>query len=171
LDTINDIFRPFHTVKGVSGFLNFNKINELSHTAENLLDKVRNGQIHIVGEIVDIVLETVDVLKRMIENIQTSLNSGQPSEGDMDTSQIISKIEYILSQAELRENKYLGEILVEKGTISQDDLFNALEVQKLFRKKIGEILVEQNKSEPKDVLDALREQKSRQNNLLILRLR
>jgi two-component system, chemotaxis family, sensor kinase CheA len=160
LDTINDIFRPFHTVKGVSGFLNFNKINELSHTAENLLDKVRNGQIHIVGEIVDIVLETVDVLKRMIENIQTSLNSGQPSEGDMDTSQIISKIEYILSQAELRENKYLGEILVEKGTISQDDLFNALEVQKTVQeKKIGEILVEQNKSEPKDVLDALREQK------------
>lgn len=159
-DTINDIFRPFHTVKGVSGFLNFNKINTLSHTAENLLDKARNGQITIEGETVDLVLETVDALKQMIESIQASLNSGKPSEGDMDTTQIISKIEHILSQAELGGNKQLGEILVEKGTISQDDLTGALETQKSGQeKKIGEILVEQDKSAPKDVLYALREQK------------
>ena len=47
LDTINAIFRPFHTVKGVSGFLNFNKINKLAHISENLLDKVRNGELSI----------------------------------------------------------------------------------------------------------------------------
>jgi len=39
LDTINAIFRSFHTIKGVSAFLNLNKINTLSHIAENLLDK------------------------------------------------------------------------------------------------------------------------------------
>ncbi|MCD6390092.1 MAG: Hpt domain-containing protein, partial [Desulfobulbaceae bacterium] len=42
LDIINNIFRPFHTIKGVSGFLNLKTINTLAHTTENLLDDVRN---------------------------------------------------------------------------------------------------------------------------------
>jgi len=160
LDTINDIFRPFHTVKGVSGFLNFNKINELSHVSENLLDKARNGQFSIVGEIVDIILESVDALKRMIENIQTTLDSGTPLEGDTDNRQIISKIENILSHAEQGKGKPLGEILVEKYAVSKNDVDEALEVQKAGQeKKIGEILIEQNKTEPRDVVSALRDQK------------
>ena len=61
-EIINDIFRPFHTVKGVSGFLNFNKINKLAHMSENLLDKARNGELSISGEIVDVILNSVDTL-------------------------------------------------------------------------------------------------------------
>ena len=42
-ETINAIFRPFHTIKGVSGFLNLSRINRLSHCTENMLDSVRRG--------------------------------------------------------------------------------------------------------------------------------
>ena len=160
LDTINDIFRPFHTVKGVSGFLNFNKINKLSHILENLLDNARNKELIIDGEVVDIILESVDLLKRMIENLQSSLDTGVPLEGDIDTKQIIAKIEDFLTQDEKGGDKPLGEILVERGTVSNEDLKDALDKQKKEKdKKIGEILVEEKKVETKEVISALREQK------------
>jgi len=160
LDTINAIFRPFHTVKGVSGFLNFNKINKLAHISENLLDKVRNGELSIEGEIIDVILNSVDILKRMIENVQASLDTGTPLEGDIDTEQIITRIEHFLTRTEGEDKKLLGEMLVDKRAISETDLKDALDVQKKEDgKKLGEILVENKKVETKEVVSALREQK------------
>ena len=159
-EIINDIFRPFHTVKGVSGFLNFNRINKLAHVSESLLDKARNGELSISGEIVDIILNSVDILKRMIENIQTSVASGIPSEGDIDTEPIISKIEHILSQADQIEDKPMGEILVEKGAVSESDVKEALDIQENDpEKKIGEILIKQQKVKTQEVVAAIRDQK------------
>ncbi len=160
LETINAIFRPFHTVKGVSGFLNFNKINKLAHISENLLDKVRNKELSIDGEIVDIILESVDMLKSMIENVQASLDTGTPLEGDIDTKQIIVRIEHFLAKAQGDGDKPLGEMLIEKGVVSDQDVKDVLDIQKKQDgKKIGEILVEQKKVETKEVVSALREQK------------
>ncbi|MCD4715558.1 MAG: chemotaxis protein CheA [Desulfobacterales bacterium] len=160
VETINAIFRPFHTVKGVSGFLNFTKINKLAHISENLLDKARTGELSIDGEVVDIILESVDMLKGMIESVQASLDTGTPLEGDMDTEQIIVKIENFLTKTEGGSDKPLGEILVKKGAISESSLKEALDIQKeQDGKKIGEILVEQKKVKTKEVVSALRKQK------------
>ena len=160
LDTINAIFRPFHTVKGVSGFLNFTKINKLAHISENLLDKARNGELSVNGEIIDIILNSVDVLNRMIENVQTTLDTGTPMEGDIDTEQLIASIEHFLSKAEEENNKLLGEILVDQGVVSGEDLKDALDIQKKeSEKKLGEILIERKKVETKNLVSALREQK------------
>jgi len=160
LDTINAIFRPFHTVKGVSGFLNFNKINKLAHISENLLDKARNGELSIEGEVIDVILESVDTLKKMIENVQATLDTGTPLEGDIDTGQLIVRIEHFLTRSVGEDKKLLGEILVDKGAISETDLKDALDVQKKKDgKKLGEILLEKKKVETKEVVSALREQK------------
>ena len=160
LDTINAIFRPFHTVKGVSGFLNFNKINKLAHISENLLDKARNGELSIEGEVIDVILESVDILKKMIENVQATLDTGTPLEGDIDTGQLIVRIEHFLTRSVGEDKKLLGEILVDKGAISETDLKDALDVQKkIDGKKLGEILLEKKKVETKEVVSALREQK------------
>ncbi|MDY7035339.1 MAG: chemotaxis protein CheA [Thermodesulfobacteriota bacterium] len=160
LDTINAIFRPFHTIKGVSGFLNFNKINKLAHITENLLDKARVGEINIEGEIVDIILESVDILKKMIENIMNSLDTGTPLEGDIDTEHLIIRIENLFKQAEGEDNKFLGEILVANRAVSEEDVKDALKIQEeCHDKKIGEILIEHNKVETKEIVSALREQK------------
>jgi two-component system chemotaxis sensor kinase CheA len=160
VETINAIFRPFHTVKGVSGFLNFAKINKLAHISENLLDKARDGELSIDGEVVDVILESVDMLKGMIESVQASLDTGTPLEGDMDTKQLIVEIENLLTKAEGGRDKPLGEILVERGAVSESDLKEALDIQKKQGgKKIGEIFVEQKKVETKEVVSALREQK------------
>jgi two-component system chemotaxis sensor kinase CheA len=161
IETINAIFRPFHTVKGVSGFLNFDKINKLAHISENLLDKARNGELSIDGAIVDIILESVDILKGMIENVRASLDTGNPLEGDINTDQLTVKIERFLTKTEKVENKLLGEILIEKELVSEADVREALDVQRdQDSKKIGELLVQQNKVGTKEVISALREQKN-----------
>jgi two-component system chemotaxis sensor kinase CheA len=160
LETINAIFRPFHTVKGVSGFLNFNKINRLAHNVENLLDKARNGEIHIDGGIIDLILDGVDMLNRMIENVHSSLDEGALSEGDMDIEPLIARVEHLINQAEGEGQMPLGEILVKKGAVSEKDVEEALDIKKETQeKKIGEILVEQKKVAAREAVSALREQK------------
>lgn len=160
LETINAIFRPFHTVKGVSGFLNFNKINKLSHAVENLLDLARNGELEIDEEIIDVILECVDLLKRMIENVQASLNAGTPQEGDFNVEYHIAQVESFVAGTETGDKKRIGEILVEQGSISKRDVDDALHIQEeKHGKKIGEILVEEKKIKADEVVSALREQK------------
>jgi len=159
MDIINAIFRPFHTVKGVSGFLNFNRINKLAHAAENLLDKARNLELTIDNEIVDVILDSVDQLKSMIEHVEASMEAGTPNEGETDVSGLMERIESYASRGE-DTNKQLGEMLVEKGSATQEDVEDALAAQhENQEKKIGEILVEQKKVKSREVVTALREQK------------
>ncbi|MBU4010090.1 MAG: chemotaxis protein CheA [Proteobacteria bacterium] len=159
-ETINAIFRPFHTVKGVSGFLNFNKINKFAHTVENLLDKARNGEVTINGEIIDVILESVDILKTMIENVRSSLDSGMLSEGNEDTGSIMLRIEELISPTSKDKKKRLGEMLISSGTVTEADINEALEIQqKKPEMKLGQILVEHEKVKTKAVVSSLREQK------------
>ncbi len=160
LEIINSIFRPFHTIKGVSGFLNFKKINNLSHIAETLLDKARNAELNIDAEIIDILLASVDTLKGMIKNIEETLKKGSPDEGDIDPSELIERVKDILSHVDSKGKKPIGEILVKKNVVKEDELKEALEHQRQEpEKKIGEILVEKEKAKAEDVVHALREQK------------
>jgi two-component system chemotaxis sensor kinase CheA len=71
---LNDIFRPFHTVKGNAGALGVTRVQELAHKVENLLDLCRSGR-HTLGPAeTDAVLEAVDVLTALINDIQSRLH-------------------------------------------------------------------------------------------------
>ena len=70
LEVINAIFRPFHTIKGVSGFLNLSDINRLGHEVETLLDDARNEKLTVDETITDVVLDAVDLMKAMINHIR-----------------------------------------------------------------------------------------------------
>lgn len=91
-DIINNIFRPFHTIKGVSGFLNLKVINKLAHTTENLLDDVRNGKRPMDSDVIDIVLSVGDALKAMVQNIKEILESGMERYREFDISNFIIQI-------------------------------------------------------------------------------
>lgn len=54
---LNDIFRGFHTIKGGAGFLNVNELVALCHLTENLFDKLRNGELTLSAEMMDVILE------------------------------------------------------------------------------------------------------------------
>lgn len=102
MDIINNIFRPFHTIKGVSGFLNLKTINRLAHATENLLDDVRNGKRPMDSAVIDIVLTVGDALKSMVENIKDVLQNGPAQYQDTDISGFVKAI------TELQEGESAG---------------------------------------------------------------
>jgi two-component system chemotaxis sensor kinase CheA len=73
---LNDIFRPFHTIKGNAGALGVTSVQEVAHRVENLLDLARSGRRAMGPADVDVVLRAVDVLTSMIRDIGVRL-SGQ----------------------------------------------------------------------------------------------
>lgn len=62
-EQLNSIFRAAHSIKGGSGIFNFDALMNLTHVMENLLDKARNQEIEVTADIVDIFLQTLDVLR------------------------------------------------------------------------------------------------------------
>jgi len=73
-DTLNSIFRAFHTFKGGAGFLNLAPIKELAHELESLLDLARQGKLHIEGTVINLILEGGDALKKFTGKISAQLN-------------------------------------------------------------------------------------------------
>jgi two-component system chemotaxis sensor kinase CheA len=159
-DIINDIFRPFHTIKGVSGFLSLDKINRLSHATENLLDSARSGDFTINHSATDAVLESVDLLKQLIDNAKQGLENGyRQDDGHIDVEILRDKLKRLQISLTKGEKEPLGEILVRKNDLKEEDIEDALEIQKQHpEKKFGEILIEDKKVAPAQVASALMEQ-------------
>ena len=65
-ETINRIFRAAHTIKGSAGLIGFEKVGNFTHTIENILDRIRNNQLKVTKKLISHLLESVDILKRMI---------------------------------------------------------------------------------------------------------
>jgi len=159
-DIINDIFRPFHTIKGVSGFLSLGKINRLSHATENLLDSARSGDFIINHSATDAILESVDLLKQLIDSVKQGLVTGYRQEDDhIDVDILKDKLKKLQIFLTKGEKEPLGEILVRKNNLKKHDIDHALEIQKRHpEKKIGEILIEDKKIASAQVASALMEQ-------------
>ncbi|MBI4791557.1 MAG: chemotaxis protein CheA [Deltaproteobacteria bacterium] len=104
-DIINNIFRPFHTIKGVSGFLNLKTINKLAHATENLLDDVRNGGLTMNSGIIDIVLGVGDFLRTMIQNLSDVLEKGPEVYQHYDIAEALERIKACQAGAALPEDK------------------------------------------------------------------
>src|SRR3990172_10708300 len=67
---INEILRAVHSIKGSAGFLGFNRLVEVPHQAENILNKLRQKEMQATPEAIDIILGSVDVLKRLIKEVK-----------------------------------------------------------------------------------------------------
>ncbi|MFM1866767.1 MAG: hypothetical protein RL591_175, partial [Planctomycetota bacterium] len=65
-EQVNIVFRAFHTIKGVAGFLNLTRIVEVAHAAEFLLDKVRSNKLALTPEVLELVLASSDMLGQLI---------------------------------------------------------------------------------------------------------
>ncbi|HAO93655.1 MAG: hypothetical protein A2X99_06540 [Deltaproteobacteria bacterium GWB2_55_19] len=67
---LNDIFRSIHTIKGAAGFLGFQQMVEVTHVTEDVLNKLRKGEIAVDAGIMDAILESVDLIKVILNNIR-----------------------------------------------------------------------------------------------------
>lgn len=76
---LNEIFRGFHTIKGGAGFLNATELVTLCHLTENLFDNLRNGQLDVTPEVMDVILEATGTVRDMFSTLE---RSSQPSAAD-----------------------------------------------------------------------------------------
>jgi len=158
-DLLNKIFRSVHTIKGAAGFLGFNQMVELVHHTEDVLNKLRHGELKVHSKINDAILKSVDLIKLLLNDIKNN------DIKNIDLTGILSELTEILSgktveaPAKPKEEvapKKLGEILVEEQVVTEEQLEEALESQ--VSPKLGEVLVEKKFATEEQVQKALSKQ-------------
>jgi len=107
-DILNDIFRSVHTLKGAAGFLGFQSIVDIAHRAESILKRLRDGEIAIKKSYIDVILESVDMLRLLIGHIKD--RDGK----EEDISNLINRLELALNQEATAE----AEKVIPQETIS-----------------------------------------------------
>ena len=168
-DLLNEIFRAMHSMKGSAGFLGFNHLVDVAHRGENILNKLRQAEMAVSPAIISVILETVDVIKAIMADIKDS-----GTDSHVPTGAISAKLDDILNgnlaspspaapapttaapKAELSAAtapeatpvppaQTLGEILVDEGLASKEQVFDALTAQQHQpepKTPLGEILLQ-----------------------------
>ncbi len=88
LELLNGIFRVAHTVKGASSFLNFDILTHLTHHMEDVLNKARHGELVITSDIMDVILESVDLMKTLLSVIRDT-----SSDAGVDVSECVARLD------------------------------------------------------------------------------
>lgn len=70
MDIIHTMFRAFHTIKGLSGFVEHTAIQEIAHKTETMMDFCRKGELQVSTQIVDAILKSSDYIKQLCENME-----------------------------------------------------------------------------------------------------
>ncbi|MBI5109157.1 MAG: chemotaxis protein CheA [Rhodocyclales bacterium] len=73
---LNEIFRGFHTIKGGAGFLNATELVTLCHLTENLFDKLRNNQMTLTPEIMDVIMSATAGVRSMFDTLERGMQPG-----------------------------------------------------------------------------------------------
>lgn len=95
LAIVNEVFRSAHTLKGMSATMGYEDIADLTHKMENVLDAIRNEQIGVSTEILDVVFESVDHLEEMVMDIE------EGGTGQKDVTTLVDTLNRLASGEEL----------------------------------------------------------------------
>lgn len=158
-ETINAIFRAAHSIKGGAGTFGFNHVTEFTHLVETLLDEMRDGRRAIVKKDVEVLLESVDCIRLLIEAIRDDCGYDE------------SKVEAVsvLLESTLKDNNSAGEALVtnslnndlDQGVgitgVSATDTHNSAHLTLWSISFIPEHHIVQTGNDPLLLLNALRE--------------
>ena len=161
-ESLNAIFRAFHTIKGTSGFLGLGIVQRVAHLSETLLDRCRTGKIMLTGGYADLTLESCDSLKLLMSLIKGHMN-GTPFEVPdriVTLMQVLVDPEaagYDSESAPCEEdNVRVGDILVAQGKLTREQVEEAAQHQ--GKRPLGETLVREKAVSARDVASALRVQ-------------
>lgn len=92
MDTINEIFRAAHSLKGMAGTMGFKRMQHLTHDMENVFQEVRSGNMKVTSGLVDILFQCLDAIDAYLENVKESSD-----EGTEDNEAIIQELNSILA--------------------------------------------------------------------------
>lgn len=91
-DTINEIFRAAHSLKGMAGTMGYKRMQKLTHQMENVFSEIRNGKMKVNANLVDVLFQCLDALEEYLDNIQEAAD-----EGTNDNEPILKELEAILN--------------------------------------------------------------------------
>ena len=90
---IDQVFRDAHTLKGTAATMGFMELSETAHKMENLLDAVRNEEIEVTPEIVDLIIDFLDAIEKMIYNIEAGAR-----DKNVDVSLLFERVDKLLGK-------------------------------------------------------------------------
>ncbi len=168
-ELINSLFRVFHTVKGVAGFLELREIEKLAHTTETMLNQARQGTLELQGVAMDLVFDSTAMMRKMLTLIRQAIEEGTTVPSVPERILHLQKLEAVINGESIpdaeplpqaSEKDRLGDVLSKPPIkIEKAALDNAVESQKESGRRLGEELVEQGQVSPKQVGQALRAKK------------
>ncbi len=92
MEVLNRIFRSVHTVKGAASFLEFELLVKVTHKAEDVLNRLRKGELAVNNEIMEAILEAIDLVKLLVDDIRKDTIVERPVEGT------IARLESVLAE-------------------------------------------------------------------------
>ena len=92
-DTINEIFRAAHSLKGMAGTMGYKRMQTLTHDMENVFSEVRNGKMKVSSHLIDVLFQALDALEEYKNTIQETQD-----EGTNDNEAIIKELQQILDE-------------------------------------------------------------------------
>ena len=94
-ETLNAVFRSFHTIKGLAGFLEFAHIQAVAHEVETILDLARTGQLVLSPNVVDLTLESADFVGKEVLRIESQLHGQDPGE-EQDPWSLLDRVRKVI---------------------------------------------------------------------------
>lgn len=163
-ESVGAVFRAFHTVKGVSAFLELTFITKMAHHAESLLSRVRDKEIRYAGGYADLTLAGLDMIKQMIDLVQNALGGSPLSKpegydnllsllSDPEGAGISDESDEIATTSAVPR---IGDILVAEGKAEREKVEEVAAAQ--GDKPIGVEMVRSQAATVTDVAQALRTQ-------------
>lgn len=103
-DTIDEIFRAAHSLKGMAGTMGYKRMQKLTHDMENVFQEIRNGRMKVSASLVDVLFQCLDALEEYLETIQNTAD-----EGTNENEAIIKQLAAILNEEEKAEKEVVSE--------------------------------------------------------------
>lgn len=92
-DMLDSIFRSMHTIKGAAGFLNFQSIVDVAHSSENLMKKLRDGDIALSKKLIDAILKSIDMLRLLLAHLKNK------DDIEEDVKPVVRELDNVLSMS------------------------------------------------------------------------
>ena len=116
LERLDSIYRAIHTIKGTSGFFGFSKLGAVAHAAENLLSRLRDGEITLNEGLTSALLESVDAIRDILANI-----GSDGEEGDGNYRELNQQLEELCSTAPIAETQSIVANPAQVEPVTPDD--------------------------------------------------
>lgn len=94
--SMDSLFRAFHTIKGVAGFLDLRQMQALAHITEFLLDKGRKGEVMLTGTPAELVLAAIDTMKALVSAVQSAVTTSSPLATVTGVEQLVENLQAFL---------------------------------------------------------------------------